>query len=156
MAGGAIEMELIHYGTDAYIPKLFEPISDEPFRNKPRGGLWTSPVNSEYGWKEWSADNGYGNTKTHIKLWFSGTILLIDSLFDMEKLPWIGSDGSWFISFQALCAMGFSYDAIQLTVKGEQETRYAHPKSLYGWDCETVLIMNPESIVEIDSPPEDV
>ena len=35
-----------------------------------------------------------------------------------------------------------TWDAIFLTEKGQRETRFTHPKNLYGWDCESVLILN--------------
>jgi len=34
------------------------------------------------------------------------------------------------------------YDAIHLTDRGQWATRMTHPKNLYGWDCESVLILN--------------
>lgn len=139
-------LRLIHYGADCYKPEMFRPISDVPFRNKPQGGLWTSPVDSEYGWKDWAEDNDYGDLTKHFELEFQGTVLKIDSVADMNELPWIEVNGSHFISFQALCAMWFSYDAIHLTAKGERDTRFSHPRDLYGWDCESVLVMNPDAI----------
>jgi len=139
-----IELRLRHYGNTRYKRDLIKPICDVPFRNKPSGGLWTSPVGSEYGWSDWSKDNEYGDLSSHFDLIFKGTIFEIDSLDDMNNLPWIESDRTPFVSFEPLVFMG--YDAIHLTVKGEAETRFTHPKDLYGWDCETVLIMNPDAI----------
>jgi hypothetical protein len=42
--------------------------------------------------------------------------------------------------------MTYEVDAIHLTERGEHETRLSQPYSLYGWDCECVLIMNPKGI----------
>jgi len=137
---------LIHYGASHYDPEKFLPISDIPFRNKPGGGLWTTPVDSKYGWKEWTDDESYGCTDEHFEVEFKGTILRINSCRDMNKLPWIEQREMHFITFQAMCIPGFYYDAIHLTEKGQRETRLTYPKSLYGWDCETVFVMNPASI----------
>ena len=41
------------------------------------------------------------------------------------------------------------YDAIWLTLKGFNETHLSFPLNLYGWDCETVFIMNPNCVTEI-------
>jgi len=144
-----VNMCLRHYGNTEYDAKLFMPISDIPFVNKPQGGLWTSPVNSLYGWSEWSKQENFNVSEEYFDLEFDGKVLKIDSATDMDLLPWIECGNSHFITFQALCALGFSYDAIHLTVKGEHETRITHPRSLYGWDCETVFVMNPDSIKEI-------
>lgn len=139
------EMKLIHYGADGYEPALFAPISDEYPRNKPSGGLWTSPVVSEYGWKEWSIENSYGDLERHFHLKFSGTVLEIDSVLDMDGFTWLGERYEG-ISFEALCCPHFVCDAVHLTEQGESVTRYTHPRSMYGWDCETMLILNPASI----------
>lgn len=144
--GNHVNLRLVHYGASHYYPKEFNPISDVPFRNKPRGGLWSSPVGSSFGWREWCEAEQYGDLKKSFDFDFVGSVLKIDSVADMESLPWIECNGSHFISFQALCAPGFSYDAIHLTERGQQETRFSFPKSLYGWDCECVLVLNPKSI----------
>ena len=38
------------------------------------------------------------------------------------------------------------YDAIHLTPKGQEDTRWSTPHNLYGWDCETILILNTDNI----------
>jgi len=140
-----VRLRLRHYGNTHYKPDLFKPICDVPFRNKPQGGLWTSPVDSEYGWEDWSKDNDYGDLTNHFDLYFEGTVFEIDSVEDMNNLPWIEDESMHFVSFEPLVFMG--YDAIHLTDKGQADTRFTHPKSLYGWDCETVLVMNPNAIL---------
>jgi len=37
-------MHLIHYGSNKYDPKKVLPITNKGLPNKPKGGLWTSPV----------------------------------------------------------------------------------------------------------------
>lgn len=143
------KLRLIHYGSSRYDPDKFLPISDEPFRNKPRGGLWTSPVGSGYSWHDWCKAESFGDLSKSFEVEFNGKVLQIDSIADMKSLPWIECQGIHFVTFQALCAGGFYYDAIHLTERGQAETRFAHPRSLYGWDCETVLVMNPGSITAI-------
>jgi hypothetical protein len=140
-----VKLRLRHYGNTRYKHDLFKPICDVPFRNKPKGGLWTSPVDSEYGWKDWSEDNQYGDLSIHFDLAFEGTVLEIDSVEDMNELPWIEQEFMHFVSFEPLVFMG--YDAIHLTNKGQCDTRLTYPKSLYGWDCETVLVMNADAIL---------
>lgn len=132
---------LIHYGSSSYDSNKFNPICDIPFRTKPAGGLWTSPVNSKWGWRDWSESEDYGDLSSNFLIDFYGSVFVIDSYEDMLLLPWI-EQSTHFVSFEGL----FEYDAIHLTEKGQEDTRLTHPKSLYGWDCETVLIMNPDSI----------
>jgi len=41
-----------------------------------------------------------------------------------------------------------TYDAVWLTYNGERKTRYSNP-DLYGWDCESVLILNKNSVYQV-------
>ena len=44
-------LTVIFYGSTKFSPRKFKTIKNSWV--KPDGGLWTSPINSEYGWKEW-------------------------------------------------------------------------------------------------------
>lgn len=143
---------LIHYGSTKYIKEKVKPITNA-IRVKPNGGLWTSPVNSKYGWKDWCEDEEYrpcdDTNSFKLKLHNWAKVYIIDSLDDLKKMPvyHYQNDKLFFIDFENLSK---SYDAIWLTEKGEGETRLSYPIDLYGWDCESVLIMNPESCYQID------
>lgn len=136
-------MELIHYGAIEYNPEKFEPIRNGGWF-KPSGGLWTSPVNSKYGWKEFceSETNELGHS---FELKFHGKVLTIDKYKDLEQLPWYEPDyGPPSVVWKIVKECGV--DAVHLTLQGFQQTRLTHPYDLYTWDCETVLVMNPECI----------
>jgi len=139
---------LIHYGASSYDPDIFQPITDDEGRTKPRGGLWTSPVDSKWGWKDWAESESWGDLLSHFVIDYVGKTFVVDSVEDASRLPWTERE-SWrgSISFETLVGMG--YDAIHLTENGEKETRFPDEFSLYGWDCETVLIFNPDSIVNV-------
>lgn len=85
-----------------------------------------------------------------------GSILTIDSANDLDLLLWhrafvtSGGAGIEGISFAKMRDAGV--DAIFLTERGERATRFTHPRTLYGWDCESVLVLNPAIISPIDSP----
>ena len=110
-------IRLIHYGANKFDPEKFMPISDIPYRNKPSGGLWTSPIDAEYGWREWTAAEDYYQSDEFFELDFKGSVLEIDDAKDMEKLPWIEQETMHFISFQTMCSIDFHYDAIHLTTR---------------------------------------
>ncbi len=116
-----------------------------------------SPVKSRYGWKEWILENEFEIERFDKSFTFqyTGNILKIDSFKDLSKLNWqrkLEQDASFYdflstgIDFEKMLSDGV--DAIWLTEKGEKETRFTQP-TLYGWDCESILIMNPEPIEEI-------
>jgi hypothetical protein len=153
------QMRLRHHGSPAFDPAKFSPIVDKTaWQVKPHGGLWTSPIDSEFGWREWceAEDFHRENLKQSFDLVFSGAILVIDSARDLEKLPWVplpylgafrDAIPIYYPKFAPLVLEGF--DALHLTWQGQCKTRFSRPKSLYGWDCETVLIFNPKSILPI-------
>ena len=140
-------MRLVHYGSEKFDPQKFKPIKDVPSRSKPSGGLWASPVHCNYGWKEWRDDEGFEDNSKSFYFDFVGRIFTIDGMKDALKLPWKKDRyGLFFIELTQWLKNGYKYDAIHLTQKGELETRLAYPISLYGWDCECVLILNPKAI----------
>lgn len=81
-----------------FVLDRIEPIRNdwETFvRNKPKGGVWTSPLDSEQGWKEWCA----GEMPCWIqgKRWYRLTIdesnlLIVDSIAKTITLPTISKN----------------------------------------------------------------
>lgn len=145
------EMHLIHYGSDCFLLDRFEQVKNNAIR-KPDGGLWTSPAGSEWGWREWSMHNGYRLERLDkfFEVWIKGRIYKIDTVEDMLSMPWVAMDSSYAYlkspDYEFMRSSGI--DAIWLTVNGERGTRLSFPHNLYGWDCETVYIMNPDIILE--------
>lgn len=144
-----------HYGDNEFTLEKFQEIRNEWL--KPIGGLWTSPINSHDGWKD--ADCSiFTDMSKSFKLRFKSDakFLRVDSFEDLLNLPKYNlipntSISSPFVDFEAISKEA---DVFWLTSKGFRETRA--PKlingsliSLGGWDCETVLIMNPNCCYQI-------
>lgn len=145
---------LIRYGSNEYDHTMY------PIRNdwvKPKGGLWTSPVNSDWGWKQWCESNEFRLESLQysykLELLDNARLLIIDSLDDLLRLPFRNDlpihqiISSKYLDFELLKK---SYDAIWLTKKGQGETHLSRPINLYGWDCECVLIMNKKCFKVLD------
>lgn len=143
---------LIHYGDTSYSLEKFQKITDEGWV-KPRGGLWTSPLKSEWGWRDWCNAENFRECKREdsflLKLNEDSRIYIIDSVEDVRKAPvkTLGYMNRMTINFEILSQ---DYDALWLTRKGESETRWEEVYSLYGWDCESVLILNPHSVTQVE------
>lgn len=150
----------IHYGTCAFMLELYEPIKNRCFV-KPEDGLWASPVDAKYGWKEWNENSHFWELSESKSFKFTLTenakVLHIYSINDLENLPKEKIPGMLelnmsmvFLDFEALMEQG--YDAIELHLS-EERSSIDFMKglywSLYGWDCDSILIMNPEVIIEI-------
>jgi hypothetical protein len=140
-------LTVIHYGNFKYSTRKFRKIENKNWV-KPKGGLWTSPINSEYGWKHFCDSEHFRecNEENSFKLKFKyGTkIVIIDSVGDLNNMPkQYCVEKNFFkdnIDFELLVKYGI--DAIWLTTKGQWATRLSQPMNLYGWDCDTVFIMN--------------
>jgi len=128
---------------------------------KPSGGLWASPSSSQDSWEQWCHEESYGNigSQTRVEMEVDTTnFITIDSAADLEKLPVLkirlGKETTGpkmtieSIDFEQMVADGI--DGVYLTDRGQWDTRFAFlrgvehslPLSLYGWDCECLLIMN--------------
>lgn len=119
-------MKLIHYGSCRYDPKKFKPVKNPEnygLSNKPKGGtgLWTSPVDSEWGWKQWceAAEFGRLTTRFTIELSKYAKVLTIDTEQDWvsfiskfgDVIPNnLGAYIKHFINFEKVLTEG--YDAI--------------------------------------------
>ena len=119
--------------------------------DKPKGGLWTSPVESEYAWVDWCKDERTG--------WLNGSWVLVpsdgvnllrvddeadlDAAFARYPLEWDRGHGyiDRNLNFEA---MAQDYDGFWLTADGHWATRMRVDKPIdtiatYTWDCETVF-----------------
>ena len=139
-----MKLNLITYGNgEEFVPSKFMPVENIPFFVKPKGGLWASPVNAARGWSEWCKSEEFGDLSNNFTFVFDGNVFVIDSLRSATSMPWIGHNYMKSPDFEKMIEQG--YDAIYLTEEGQIKTRFSTP-SLYGWDCECILIMNPECI----------
>lgn len=140
-----MRLQLITYGKGNQLDiAKFELVKNREF-TKPRGGLWASPVGAEYGWSEWCEDNNFGDLSCSFTFEFDGNVFVVDGIRAARRLPWINCHNYFkYPDFEKILSLG--YDAIWLTCEGEQNTRHSMP-SFYGWDCESVLVMNPSGIV---------
>ena len=145
---------LIHFGCAKYDVSKFIPVSNENWC-KPKGGLWTSPINSKWGWKDWCQTNNFRdcNFKNSFKIKLKETtnVFIINTLLDLKNAPLVdckigNSYEKRHLDFEHIAK---SYDAIWLTEKGQNQTHLSYPLNLYGWDCESVLILNPKCILEV-------
>lgn len=144
-----------HCGNDHLEP--IRPIWELPIPGFPKpksGGLWTSPVDSVNGWREWCENEDFNVWKLEksFRLEISTKhLLVIDSGDDFEtkmvgSYMEMGSCGLTEIDWRSLVE---TYHGIWLTAKGESETRFSFPYNLCMWDCETVLLFNEKPIIRV-------
>ena len=155
-------MNLIVLGIDKIDPDKFRTSKNIPTRNKPKGGLWTSPEDSEWGWKDFVINEKFQESKylgkvTLITLKSDTKIYKIQNKDDYLKCPLRDRKGDIsfeldtiysklrYIDFEKLSE---EYDALWVTREvldvlgtfGTLDDFELGP--LYGWDVETVLLFN--------------
>jgi hypothetical protein len=148
-----------HYGCKTFSEGLFTSVRNEPLFCKPIGGLWGSPVREDgnTGWAEWCrGENFHVNLlRSHFDFCLSAGARLatIDTLSDLQTFMECHGQRRD-VRFPLSCLvldfekMSADYDAIELTDNGQCATRFSKP-SLYGWDCESVLVLVPTVVVAV-------
>lgn len=154
----------ISYGVDKYSPYMVKPI-DVNSRwgksvNKPHGGLWASPVDSEFGWGDFCNRDAF-NLKTlskHFlfKLKKDSNILIIDSADDLVHNSIYDRD-AWkcILDFKKIVR---NYDGIYISDNAASRLRYdiklkgkdVYVSGLNAWDVESICIWNAEVIEPLD------
>ena len=125
---------------------------------KPYGGLWSSPADTEYGWYDWMLwempdwIKTKARHKTILELDTSADIYVIDTYEDLANIATSKEQYldlpefiSTHIDFEELAK---KYQILWLTAEGQYNTRVSRPFNLYGWDCETTLILD-KSVVSV-------
>jgi hypothetical protein len=132
----------VHYGHDHFDREKFQEIKNEPYFCKPKGGLWASPVNAEYGWKDWCEAENFKDCTNEESFSFrlkdGAKVYHIRSMQNVKSMPLIETDiMTYYIpDFERMLADG--WDAVELHLSECEQLYWA----LYGWDCDCILIMN--------------
>ena len=140
--------EYIHFGHDHFDREKFQEIKNGLYFCKPTGGLWASPVDAEYGWRDWCEAENFRECSQDNSFAFalenSAKVYHIRSLADVKAMPQANTEISVYYvpNFEKMLADG--WDAIELHLSECGELYWA----LYGWDCDCILVLNPD-IVEV-------
>lgn len=148
---GLMSKIYIHYGHKYFDPDIFVEIENVCW-NKPIGGLWAYDINAKYGWKNWCKDEDYCECKEEnsfrFKLKANSKLLTIKSHNDLCSLPIEPNVPKEYCN-KFLCIdfekLKKKYDAIEVLMS-EDHRLY---RDLYGWDCDSILVLNKECIDEI-------
>lgn len=154
--------EFITYGFHIDTAKI-NPISDKvwPGLEKPKGGLWASPVNSVFGWKDWCRSEDFRTdrlkTWTKFKISPKAKILVINSYWDLVDIAKKYAEESpdnynRVLKFKKMQEDGYS--GVFLTYRGHLENHFVWDRespisfALNTWDCESIVLFDPE-VIEI-------
>lgn len=145
--GGNAQIEYIHYGSTVFLPGAVAPIRNTKMMPKPQGGLWGTRADSEFGWKEWCEEQGFRQCHEAQAFRFTlrpdARVLLITDADNLVDLPHVEGPLTtrWdCLDFEKLAT---EYDAIEVLITED----FRLNQRLYGWDCDSILIINPEVVV---------
>ena len=138
----------IHYGHKEFDINKFMVPKNRQFLNKPLGGLWASKTDTEFGWKDWCEKEDYSfcdrNQSFMFKISDNANVIYINCVEDVKKLPDQKTDLSLTciktVDFEQLIDDGV--DAIEFNISMDWGLYMA----LYGWDCDSMLVLNPDVI----------
>lgn len=143
----------VHDGHSNFDINLFKHISCRENFNKPLGGLWASPVDSSYTWEQWCLDNNFNYTigedkyfqgeQFRFKLKDNARLLSITSAKQLDELPQIKNDlTSNIYKILDFKKLEEEYDAIEVLISMDHQLYW----DLYGWDVDSIVVMNPDII----------
>ena len=136
----------IHYGHTDFDINKFSKIITHQYLTKPQGGLWASDIKAKFGWYDWCLENNFGKCDINNSFIFTlsdnAKVLYIDNvkiLNGLQKCKYELSNIWVSLDFEKLAEI---YDAIEVNISYDFDLYY----KLYGWDCDSILIMNPDVI----------
>ena len=138
--------QYIHYGHKAFSTEKFQRIKNAPMFPKPNGGLWASPINAKYGWRDWCEAENFRDCNSEESFLFSlkdgAKVYHIRSMQDVKSMPLINNGiTTWYTpDFEKMLSNGWGAIELHLSECG------ALYWALYGWDCDCILIMNKDII----------
>lgn len=141
----------IHYGHTEFKPELFKSIVNEPYFTKPMGGFWASPVDAKNGWRDWCEAEDFRECNDNNCFRFTiapdARILKLTSERDLVNLPHLGvqrfgRDNTHYLNFEKLLASGI--DGVEI------ELGNGLYWALYGWDVDSIVVLNPKIIVPVE------
>lgn len=126
---------------------------------KPTGGLWASKENASFGWSQFVKENSHFEVDKQKSFKFvlkNGTrkaTIYTDT--DLNKLPMQAHKSKGYVDWRCIdfekCLL-LGVDAIELCWYGDEYKDRADGDLyhlLYGWDCDSILILNPKVVEEI-------
>lgn len=146
------EKMYVHYGDSAFHREKFKKARNAKYGIKPEYGLWGSPVDAEYGWKQWCEDNEFREINEKESFYFrirGWQVYEIEKPQDLENLPHIpvleenkrkNPYEELFLDYEKMAKGELSYSALEVKIKDVEE-------QLPGYDCDCILVLDDRDLV---------
>ena len=160
-----VEQHYQTYGLGKYDRGKFKAIQNDRIipRNKPLGGLWASPVGSKDDWREFNRSEAYrvydDDDYFEFKFKPNARILRIRTSADIKSLPMQWDNRTMTNIDPRYKDTIWAYPDFEEIIKNYDAIEYFCNKETYeplsGWDCDSVLVLNPDVIEIIKDNPHD-
>lgn len=135
---------------------LFKPIKNA-HHIKPKGGLWSSTYTPDEKyvseWHEFCGEEFNNKLTKYMSIFEFKNNTKVYQIDDYDDLACLYNQYSYrykdYFDFLDYEKLSEKFDVINLTSRGQWETRLTNPYHLYGWDVECCLIMNFDCIGKI-------
>ena len=155
-----------HWGSSKFDKDSFDAIRNRYLSNKPFGGLWSSPTKDvDISWYEWSIANEFRLDKLEERFDFTlkdnARILTIKNVRDLDNLPRITIEDNFIVNTDTMNSnidfeeLVKDYDAIMVWIyRSDDQDELVRTFDgiyyrLYGWDVDTLLVLNPDIVEEV-------
>jgi hypothetical protein len=169
------KMLFVHYGSNHFDPHKFDDVKNLSswFYHKPHGGLWGTPSSGKTGWKEWCIEENYRvdqlSESFRFRIRKGSNVLVVHKKSDLA--PFIIVEGGCYFNdligvkcdridfesvkqhYDAIVAIKSNFDEDLFGYKEtpSKKTKGSYdwqPQILYGWDCDSILVLNRGCVVE--------
>jgi len=145
----------IHYGHSKFDP-IYVRYEVHPLACKPNMGLWASPVDTDWGWKDWCESEQWSCSDMNLHFYFtlSDSAKIFEVHSEDDILPYLISTGTPTftktsigdgIDFDRIFREG--YDGMELFIS---EDYSMHDGVFNVWDCDSIVVWNPDVIQEVE------
>lgn len=147
----------IHYGDSEFKPQYVGKDDEHSVLFSKMPGLWGSPVDAKYGWKDWCIREGLKNFSETI--WFKFKLKPEAEVLHVYKerdiLPYVKIPNHLDNKIGGISMYGIlkrdelkrDYDAIELHLS--QNPGDLHYTIFNTWDCDSIVVWNPDVIIPI-------
>ena len=153
--------QYIHYGASMLDKSKVLEIKDWAIRSKPNKGLWASPVNADWGWKDWCESNDFrmDTFSESFRFRVDKKAKILRVRCEEDILPFVIFDEHVIYRGMLGCKTDICdslnreklyerFDGIELFIS---DNYYMHDGIFNSWDCDSIVVWNPKVILPIKS-----
>ena len=150
----------IHYGSKKFDKKRVTRKNRCSLGSKPKYGLWTSPVDTNWGWKDWCESEEFRECNEENSFMFSliPDAKVLNIFYEDDILPYIihrerSSVWSDWMGRALKTSVIDSIDWDKIILDGYDGVELfdaigLHDTVFNSWNCNSIVILNPDIVIE--------